>query len=522
MRLNRLHGLLVAALGAAGAAGADDGSGRFDILIEDALIVDGTGDAPYEGDVLVRDGRIAFIGSASDREVVVERTIDAAGRVLAPGFIDMHAHGDPLSQSLENFLAMGVTTIVLGQDGRSPQVPDEGQAGDRWRVSHWIQAAEARGLHANVALLSGHGTLRRAARIPDEQRRPTAPQLDRMLALMEADLEAGAFGLSTGLEYVPGIYAGTEELEALAKRVGAHHGIVMSHMRSEDLGKIEGSIEELLRQAQYARVHISHLKIVYAKEVEAADRLLAYIASKRRAGFRLTADAYPYTAGYTGLGILFPEWSLADYPQAVTERRAELSSYLRQKMTRRGGPDAFLFGTQPWRGKTLAEAAEESGQSYVEFLIDAGPGGGAGAHFIMDADVQDRLFASPLVAVATDGGPGIPHPRATGTFAKLIEEYVVKRRLLSIEQAVHKATGLPANTMGFPDRGTIQVANRADLVLFDPARIAARSDYVEPARLATGFDVVIVNGRVAWDAERVLHGRFGTVLRHSGTAGEAR
>lgn len=485
---------------------------RYDLLIRDASVVDGTGAAAYRANVFVNGDTIAAIDSQGTSDASAARTIDADGRTLAPGFIDMHGHGAPLEQSFENFLAMGVTTVVLGQDGDSVQLK---AASAEQPFSQWAAAAEAAGVQVNVAALSGHGAVRHLAQIPDSVRHIDAEQSERMRKVLREDLQAGTFGMSTGLEYVPGIYSEPAEIVALAREVGAAGGVIMSHMRSEDDDRINQSIDELAAQGAHTRVHISHLKVVFGKGAARGRELLEFIESKRQAGIDLTADAYPYTAGYTGIAILFPEWALppADYRNIVAQRRAELAAHLERRMTKRGGPQAMLFGSQPYAGQTLAQAAGAAGKNYVDFLIDLGPTGGQGAHFTMDEATQDVLFGDPSVAVCTDGSPGMRHPRSTGTYAKLFERYVREKRLLTVEQAVHKAAGLPAQIMRFQDRGTIKVGAKADLVLFDVAKVHATSSYLDPFKLAEGFDVVIVNGQVARENGVLQPGRHGRVLR---------
>lgn len=484
----------------------------YDLLIRNASVVDGTGASAYRANVLVKGDAIAAIDRQMSADATAARVIEADGRTLAPGFIDMHAHGDPLEQSFENFLAMGVTTVVLGQDGDSVQLES---APAEQPFAQWAGAAEAAGVQVNVAALSGHGSIRHLAQIPDSVRHLNDGQAKRMRAVLRADLQAGTFGMSTGLEYVPGIYSEPAEIIPLAQEVGTAGGVIMSHMRSEDDEKINQSIDELVAQGAYARVHISHLKIVFGKGAERGRELLAVIESKRKSGIDLTADAYPYTAGYTGIAILFPEWALppADFKHIIATRRAELATYLERRMTKRGGPEAMLFGSQPYAGQTLAQAAAAAGKNYVDFLIELGPAGGEGAHFTMDEATQDVLFGDPSVAVCTDGSPGMRHPRSTGTYAKLFERYVREKKMLTLEQAVHKAAGLPAQIMRFADRGTIKVGAKADLVLFDVARVHATSSYVDPFTFAEGFDVVIVNGHVVRESATLQPGRHGRVLR---------
>lgn len=484
------------------------GQGGASTYFREVLLVDGSGRAPHLADVLVSGDRIAAINPPGGSAPGQARMIAGEGRVLAPGFIDTHTHGDPLSQSYDAFLAMGVTTVLLGLDGSGPRLDGD------LDLQSWLAAAARALLQTNVAALASHGTLRRASGISDAARRPDAAALDRMAARLDAELSAGAFGLSCGLEYVPGIYAQGAELASLGRTVARHGGVVMSHMRSENDEDVETSIDELIASAGTARPHISHLKVVLGKGEARARRLLDYVAAKRRSGIDLTVDAYPYTASYTGIALLFPEWALppTDYPAVVAGRRQELRDHLIARMTLRNGPDALLIGTGPNAGKTLAQAAKEAGLHFADLLIRLGPAGASGAHFIMDEALQDILVLDPDVAIATDGGPGMRHPRATGTYAKLIERYVVAEKRLPIEAAVRKATALPARILGLRDRGTIRVGAKADLILFAPERVKARSTYIDPFAPALGFDMVFTNGQLAY-AEGQALGRAGQLLR---------
>src|SRR5687768_4920600 len=269
-------------------------TGNYDLLIRGASVVDGTGSSAYRANVLIKGDTIAVIDTQT-RDVSAASVIDANGRTLAPGFIDLHTHGNPIGKSFENFLAMGVTTVVVGQDGSS--IALEGAPAEV-PFAQWASAAEAAGVQVNVAALSGHGSIRHLADIPDSVRKLTSEQIVRMRAVLRADLQAGTYGMSTGLEYVPGIYSEPEEILALAREVGAAGGVVMSHMRSEDDDKIDQSIDELAAQGAHARVHISHLKVVFGKGADRGRQLLAMIDGKRKAGVDITAEAYPYTAGY--------------------------------------------------------------------------------------------------------------------------------------------------------------------------------------------------------------------------------
>ncbi len=477
-------------------------------LFRDVSLVDGTGAPPRPANVLVAGDSIVRIAApARERVPPATRIVEGNGRVLAPGFIDLHTHGDPLRSPYDLFLAMGVTTITLGVDGSGPGT---GQERD---TTAWRAAVARSPLDTNLALLVGHGTIRRAAGITDSVRRPDAAQLERLAAALDAEFRAGVFGLSYGLEYVPGIYSESAEHQALGRVAARYDGVVMSHMRSENDDAIEASIDELIASAGGARPHISHLKIVFGRGEARARSLLDFLAAKRAAGVRLTADEYPYEAGFTGIGILFPEWALppTDYAAIVRTRRQELYDYLVQRMTRRGGPGALLLGTGAHAGKTLEQVAREAGRHYADVLIELGPEGGSGAHFTMDKALQDALLVDPHVAFSTDGGPGQRHPRGAGTYAKLIEEYVVGTRRLTLQEMVRKATSYPARILRLRDRGTIRVGAKADLLLFDPARVRARATYVDPFAKAEGFDLVMVNGRTAY-AEGSKVGRPGNLL----------
>ena len=482
------------------------------LLLRDVLLVDGTGKPGRRTDVLVRGDRIDHVGRVSAGEARGLRSVDGGGRILAPGFIDLHTHGDPLTKAYTQFLAMGVTTVLLGQDGGSPSL--EGASRAAGSLPAWMDAVTRATPDINVATLSGHGALRRRAGIDDGTRKPSGAQLEGMQAILEHDLRAGAFGMSTGLEYVPGRYAETRELASLGPVVARHDGVAMSHMRNEDADAVRDSIRELVAASGPARAHVSHLKVVYGKGEAAAVDLLAFLQSLRTDGRRLTADAYPYDASYTGVGILFPEWALppADYAAVRDARRDELRAHLQQRMAQRNGPDALLFGTGPHAGKTLAQVATERGVPFADALLDIGPGGGQAAHFVMDRALQDRLLLDPHVALGSDGSPGGSHPRSAGTFARFIEELVVKQQRLPLEEAVRKATSLPASILGLKDRGTIRAGARADLVLFDPAKVHARADYVHPTTPAEGFDLVVVNGEVAFESGEPV-ARAGRLLR---------
>jgi len=480
-------------------------SPSYDILIHNGLVIDGDGGEPVRADVLIDDGRIVRVGPGLADDVEADRAIDAIGRYVTPGFIDPHSHGDPFeTPAFENFLAMGVTTISLGQDGSSPDVPSLGA---------WLDEVAGRGIGVNLAMFVGHGTLRNQSGIGRDPA-PDAEALRTMLEHLDTDLDI-CFGMSSGLEYNPGLNASSAELQALAEVVGARDRLIMSHLRNEDDDQLATSIEELIRQGEHARVHVAHLKSVYGQGEARAEAILQLLDAARSAGIRISADSYPYNASYTGISLLFPVWAKTaeQFEQARQSRRQELADYLRTRVNGRNGPEATLLGMDPFVGETLADVSARLEMPFEEVLIDViGPQGGYAAYFVMDDALQTRLLIDPDVSVSSDGSPTGFHPRGHGTFAKVIETYVMEKRLLSLAEAVRKMTSLPADTIGIEDRGRLQPGLAADILIFDPARVHAPASYVNPMQLAQGFDVVIVNGVVAREDGRLTRELTGTVL----------
>ncbi|PHN08218.1 N-acyl-D-amino-acid deacylase family protein [Flavilitoribacter nigricans] len=482
------------------------GGQEYDLLISGGQVLDGTDSVARRADILIQQDSIVFIGLIDTALVSVKQIIDAKGKYVTPGFIDTHAHGDPTeTPAFENFLAQGVTTICLGQDGGSPGFED---------LRPWMDQVDSIRTGVNIALFAGHGTLRRLSGV-DYDREPGEDGLRRMEELLSAALDAGCFGMTTGLEYTPGTYAGDAELIALAKIVGQRNGLIMSHMRNEDNDAIEASLRELLRQGQYANVQASHLKVVYGKGAGRAEEVLAMLDSARRASTHtVTADVYPYTASYTGIGIVFPQWAKPPniYGDVKQARREELLAFLRQKITDRNGPEATLFGTAPFAGKTLAEVAREQERPFEEVLLDIGPGGASGAYFVMNEDLQARLLQDPHVMICSDGSPTMRHPRGYGSFTKILTTYAQQEKLFSLPEAIRKMTSLPAETLGMAGRGHLRTGYFADLLIFDPERIEAKATFSEPHQWSEGMDWVIVNGEVAWQSGKLM-GRNGRVVK---------
>jgi N-acyl-D-amino-acid deacylase len=473
-------------------AGAD-----YDLLIKNGLIIDGTGAEPFAGHVLVHDGMIVRAGDFDPSEVEAAKTIDADGKVITPGFVDVHSRGIPLeTPRFDNFLAQGVTTITLGLIGRSPGEDD---------VEGWMRQIDQRGTGPNIVHFTGHSTLRNLTDAPRESGLDEAT-IDRMRDLLTESMNAGSFGLSYGLEFEPASYADMPELTALANSTVANGGMIMGHVRSEDDDRIEEAISEILEVAQMsgASLNISHLKIVYANDPKRAEAVLNLMNEAREGGVTVTADLYPYIASFTTIGIVFPEWARPphNFDEVAETRRDELEEYLRNRIRLRNGPEATLFGTEPYTGQTLAEVADELEMPFEDVLIDViGPEGASAAYFVMNEEVMQRFLTDPYVMVSTDGGPEMSHPRGYGSFAKIIRKYVNELNLLTLEEAIYKMSGLPAETLGLTDsnkvetrRGLIREGFAADLLIFDPNEVKDNATFEQPHSFADGFDWVIANG----------------------------
>lgn len=483
--------------------------------LQGGTVVDGSGQAARSADVLVRGDTIAHVGPVDADTIAADQTFDASGLHVTPGFVDPHAHGDPrATPRFRNFLAMGVTTILLGQDGSSP----EAQA----FAEHLTAVAEA-GPFVNVGYLIGHNTLRQESGIGYDA--PTDAERQRLAALVGQGLETGAFGLSLGLEYDPGTQAQMPELVAIAEPVAAHDAVIMSHMRSEDAADIEASVAELLEQGRQsgAHVHASHLKIVLGDETDQAETVLDEMEAARQQGLEVTADVYPYTASFTGISILFPEWARPphDYGAVRREREAKLRTHLTERVHERNGPEATLFGTGRWTGMTLAEVADSTGRAVADVLMDLGPSGPSAAYFVMDEGVMKRFLAAESTVVSSDGSPMIHHPRGHGAFARILSRYTGADRGLSLEEAVHTMTGRTASILGLDDpsrvetpRGLVREGYAADLLAFDPDAVRDRADFGHPHRLAQGMRGVWVNGTRTWASDTVtVSSGGGAVLR---------
>lgn len=505
---------------------------EFDLLLRGGTVVDGSGEPGYTADIAVAGDRIALVSREPVDGARAHRTIDVRGRIVAPGFIDAHAHVEELNRRplAESFIRQGVTTVVYAADGGMP-----------WPLDEYIVSLGQRGHAPNIIFFAGHNAIRGRVMGPSD-RAPTADEMARMEAMVAQAMEQGAIGLSTGLRYVPGIYSRTEEVVALAKVAARYGGIYASHMRDEGEGSIE-SVTELIRIAREAGIpaQITHHKLMGQPQWGQSERTLALVDAARAGGLDITIDQYPYDATSTGTAVLFPSWALAGGQDSLRARLADRATRARivegikaTILEERGGGDLARIrlarvAFQPeWNGLTFADIARERDEQptldfAAELAIEIQTQGGASGvwHVVDEADVR-RIMRHPSTMIGSDGGFGVPghghpHPRNYGAFARVLARYVRAEGVLTLEEAVRKMTSLAAARFMQPQRGRIAEGAFADLVVFDPATVQDHATYEDPHRFATGVDHVMVNGRLVLEDGSLTGDRPGRVLRRAGS-----
>jgi N-acyl-D-amino-acid deacylase len=455
-------------------------------LIQNALVVDGHGTAARRASVRIADDRIVAIGALAP--LPTDSVLDARGLMLAPGFIDTHSHHDRglfTARDAKAVVSQGVTTIVVGQDG--------GGSG----LANLFARMDSLPVAINIAAYAGHGSIRRSVMGDDYKRAASDAEIERMKAALKKEMAAGALGLSTGLEYDPGIYSTREEVLTLAKVAGAAGGRYISHIRSEDRD-FWSALDELITigRTNHMPVQVSHLKLGMIDLWGRADSLVRTLDRARASGVNVTADIYPYTYWQSNLGVFYPKRNFADSVETAFVL-AHISP-----------PDGIIINSSQrhpeYVGKTIAQIAEMRTTSAVRTMLDllaepGGSGSGIVARGMAEADVE-KLIAWQWANVCSDGQSSGLHPRGFGSFPRVLGLYAREKKLFSIEEAVRKMTSLAAANMGFSKRGLIAPGYFADLVLFDPATVTDNSTFQAPQASASGIATVWVNGQIVFDA----------------------
>ena len=500
---------------------------RYDILIQNGLVYDGNNGAPVKADIAIADGYI--VKMAEKINTLAIRKIDATGSVVTPGFIDVHTHLEPLPilPQAESHVRQGVTTAMGGPDGSGPL-----------SIRNYLDSLTALGIGINAGYLIGHNAVRLEV-MGLENREPTGEELERMKGLVEKAMEGGAFGMSTGLKYLPGAFAKTDEVIELSKVAATHGGIYTSHIREEGLGLLD-AVSETIEIAEKANIPVvlTHHKAIGQPMWGSSKTTLAMVDSARARGLNVMIDQYPYTASHTSINVLIPAWAMEGDKVAGFAKRCE-DPVLRDSIKKgiifsilndRGGGDLrrIQFSNFNWKpelgGKTLhdwalAEGMEPTPENGAELVIQAQIHKGAQCifHAINEEDVI-RIMRHPQTMIASDGrlnefGQGHPHPRAYGTFPRVLGHYSRDKGVLTLETAIYKMTGLPAKNFSIDKRGILKEGNFADVTIFDAEKIIDKATFEAPHQYPEGIRFVIINGKITIDEGKYHDVRAGRALR---------
>jgi N-acyl-D-amino-acid deacylase len=504
----------------------------YDVILKGGSIVDGTGGRARAGDLAISKGRIVRI--AERIEDAGAEVVDVSGLVVAPGFIDIHSHSDDSflkEGSTQSKIYQGVTTEVAGQCGHTPfpnQGAEPGSADDGKDGSFTAPSLEAflgrvarenRKMSTNLILLIGHGSVRNAA-MGSENRRPTAAELERMKAMVDADIRTGAWGLSLGLGYAPGVSSEQDELNELGSVVAKYDGIVTSHMRNQGAGTPE-SLEEMFNIYRYSgvKVHIAHYKVSGKANWGRAPEFVEWIHEAKRNGIKVSVDVYPYRASSSGITNCWPNWAIQGGRERAVERTYNderpllLEALGKRFATPEDGDSLYVvttYGKFPIAdGKTIGEIAHTLGVSMAEAVLEVTRQTGARAtcvSFSMCEDDVRTMLAQNDFAIGSDGRgfsldprecDGKPHPRNFGTFPRFLR-IARENRLCPLETAVYRMTGLAKEIMGIPDRGILAEGNVADITVFDPQTVADTATFDDPIRRNVGIRHVLIDGKFAF------------------------
>lgn len=498
----------------------------YDILIVNGAVIDGTGNAIKQLDIAINNDEIVEIGDL--RSKTAGRIIDASGLTVSPGFIDIHTHLDPILKhsNCESHIRQGVTTSLGGPDGSSP-----------WPFGQFLDTLSKVGVGMNIAYLVGHNTVRRNV-MNLENRKPTDEELSEMKSQIDRAMDEGAFGISTGLKYLPGSFSKVEEVIALSKVAALKGGIYTSHLREEGLGLLP-AVDEAIEISNQANIPVvlTHHKVVGKPMWGKSEVTLFKVDSARTKGLNILIDQYPYNASYTGISILIPSWARAGGNKEFVKRLS--NPILRDSIKAgivfniindRGGNDLsrIQFAKVNWNvnleGKTLKNWCEQKGleptiENGAELVIEAQKNGGASCvFFAMHEEDVAHIMSHDQTMIASDGrlvapGEGHPHPRWYGTFPRVLGHYVRNEKILSLENAIYKMTSLPAKTLGLKNRGRIAKGMKADITIFNSETIIDNATFDNPHQYPEGINFVLVNGQIAVDNNQFMNIKAGVVLR---------
>lgn len=530
---------------------------HYDLVIKNGTVIDGSGQPGHVADVAIRNGKIAKIGASLS--ATAEKTIDAKGRVVSPGFIDMLSWAcGPIvyDGTVPSVVQQGITTAIFGEGWSMGPVNDnvkKGMAGwwqeynipyDWSTLAEYMQRIEQQGTSVNIASYVGATTLRMYA-VGFEDRKASEPELQQMKDLLRKEMQAGAMGLASSLVYTPAFYADTHELVELAKVVAEFDGVYASHIRGEGSDLLK-ALDEFITICEQAGVRgeIYHLKAAGKENWNKLDKALAMIEAAQKRGVRITADIYPYTAGATGLDAMMPPWSKDGGSDALIRRLQDRSTRAKIKKEiltsfegwenfywMAGGGQGILLSylsdkNKELQGKSLAEAAKLRGSNdELEFLCDlliSENGGGGGIYFLMSDENVAKKMRLPWISFDTDEdayrptglmGRRHPHPRAYGTFPRILGKYVRDENVISLEDAIHRMSGMAAEIVGLNKRGLLKQGYAADVVIFDPQTVADKATYTNPHQFSEGIDYVLVNGTVVGESGKHTGAKPGRFLQ---------